>query len=116
MDWVVLVLSGASMAAVIKLVESVIIHFLNRKEKRSDDQVIDLKKMQEYIHSLRKADRVILHDRIKYLGRAYIRAGKVSFEGRKDLADMHGIYHNELGGNGNLDQLMANVMELPLKE
>jgi len=105
MDWVVLILSGASMAAVIRLVESVIMHFLNRKENSKDN-----------IHSLRKADRVILHDRIKYLGRAYIRAGKVSFEDRKDLADMHGIYHNELGGNGNLDQLMANVMELPLKE
>ena len=54
-------------------------------------------------------------DRIKYLGRRFIRDGKIDFDDRQDLIDMHGVYHNALGGNGNLDKLMEEVMELPVK-
>jgi hypothetical protein len=31
------------------------------------------------------------------------------------LHKMHNVYHDGLGGNGDLDSLMSNVDELPLK-
>lgn len=73
------------------------------------------KRLQDDLASLRVGERVILHDRIKYLGRRFIRDGKIDFDDRQDLIDMHGVYHNALGGNGNLDKLMEEVMELPVK-
>ena len=57
----------------------------------------------------------MLYDRIRYLGQAYIAAGEIDFDDRRVLNDMHRSYHNGLGGNGDLDTLMAEVNGLKLK-
>ena len=57
--------------------------------------------------------RALLHDRIKSLGLAYIEAGQVVSGDLEDLMEMHRIYHDELGGNGYLDQIMEAVKRLP---
>ncbi|MCL2665760.1 MAG: hypothetical protein FWE82_09110 [Defluviitaleaceae bacterium] len=59
--------------------------------------------------------RVILHDRIKYLARVHITEGTVSFEDRRDIFEMHSIYHDGLQGNGNLSALMDAFSKLPIK-
>lgn len=41
--------------------------------------------------------------------------GRIDLEDWQDLVDMHSIYHDELGGNGNLDGLMGEIMKLPIK-
>lgn len=64
---------------------------------------------------LQSAIRIILHDRIKYLARAYIAKNEVTFDDRRDLIDMHKIYHDGLGGNGNLDAIMKQFMEITVK-
>lgn len=66
--------------------------------------------------ALKEALMYVLYDRIRFLGQQYIKAGEVSFEDRRMLHKMHGAYHNRLGGNGDLDALMAEVDALPLKE
>ncbi len=57
------------------------------------------------------ADRVILYDRIKHLGKSYIARGWVTVEELEDLNMMHGVYHDKdkLDGNGFLDNLMHTV-------
>lgn len=59
--------------------------------------------------------RGLFYDRIKYLARKHISEGCIDFNDREDLSELHSIYHDTLGGNGNLDNLMAVVMRLPLK-
>lgn len=59
--------------------------------------------------------RVLLYDRIKHLGKKYIENGSISIEELEDLHSMHAIYHNDLGGNGFLDNLMKSVESLPLR-
>ena len=119
-------LSGGVAAACIKAAESIITWKLNRKAAQEDKeeakQETEQKDLQAAIEqpekdltSLRIGEKVILHDRIKYLGKSFIDDGEVDFDDRQDLVDMHGVYHNELGGNGNLDSLMKKVMELPIK-
>lgn len=123
---VLCLLSGGVAAAVIKAVESMITWKLNRKATKEDKQeerqiardklqIETIEALQECVEQLRRSDRAILHDRIKYLGRAYIRNEKIDFDDRQDLIDMHSIYHNDLDGNGNLDSLMAEVMKLPVE-
>ena len=61
--------------------------------------------------------KILLYDRIKHLGKAYIERGYVTAEELEDLTTMHNIYHDPdgLDGNGFLDTLMNNVKHLPIK-
>jgi hypothetical protein len=68
-----------------------------------------------HMGTLKHALRVILHDRIKYLSRSYVEKNEVSFDDRRDLLEMHHIYHGALGGNGHMDHLISEVKKLQLK-
>ena len=59
--------------------------------------------------------RILLYDRIKYLGRKHIADGFISAEDLEDLIAMHNVYHNDLKGNGYLDSVMNAVKNLPIK-
>lgn len=122
-------LTGATAAAVIKLLDNLIIWHLNRKAKKDDDAEAEEKAEEkkaendekewkkhtdETIEALAIGVRVILMDRIRYLGQEYIKDGEVDFDDRRLLNQMHSVYHNTLGGNGDLDILMKEVDELPL--
>lgn len=60
--------------------------------------------------------RILLYDRIKYLGRSYLRAGHIASEDLEDLIEMHKVYHTDLGGNGYLDSIMEKVRRLPVQD
>lgn len=62
--------------------------------------------------NLENANKIIMKDRIKHLGKSYIERGNVSLDELEDLHEMHQCYH-DLGGNGFLDQLMKEVDSLP---
>lgn len=66
---------------------------------------------------VRDGVKMILYDRIKFLGKKYIDRGYITTEELEDLTTMHDIYHDPegLNGNGFLDALMKNVGKLPLK-
>lgn len=65
-------------------------------------------------NSINMGVRILLYDRIKYLGKSYINNAAVSAEDLEDLIKMHSIYH-DMGGNGFLDRLMAQVKQLPIR-
>ena len=71
--------------------------------------------IEEQNSALAKGLKVILLDRILYLGQRYIADGEVSFEDRRILHLMHDVYHDELNGNGDADLVMTAVDKLPLK-
>lgn len=56
--------------------------------------------------------RQLLYDRIKYLCKEHIRRGYIASNDLEDLLRMHKIYHDDLEGNGFLDELMAEVHKL----
>ena len=79
-----------------------------RKYDRADGRDKDL-------DALKTGLKWVLYDRIRYLGTIYISAGQVDFDDRRILNEMHKSYHEGLGGNGDLDNLMRAVNALPLK-
>lgn len=120
-------LTGGCAAAGVKLIESVVVWFLNRRAKKDDDAAEEEKKkkqqreteyadMVKTVEGLKIADRLIMQDRIKHLCRAYLKDGEIEFSDLDDLIAMHGCYHDNLGGNGNLNALMELVKELPVKK
>lgn len=62
-----------------------------------------------------KALRQLLYNQIKEKGKTYISNGYITAEELEDLTATHSIYHDDLGGNGYLDSLMAAVRGLTLR-
>lgn len=54
----------------------------------------------------------LMYDRIKYLCKSHIARGKIATNDLEDLERMHKIYHDDLAGNGYLEDLMEQVRHL----
>lgn len=96
---------------------------LNRKAQKEDKAAElevascaargrEIKQLQETVNHLMVADRTILYDRIKHLAKSYIKRGYITVEEYEDLKRMHEVYHDDLQGNGFLDNIMAEVNKL----
>lgn len=55
--------------------------------------------------------KVLMIDRVRYLGKCYITDDGITLEDKEVLEDMHKAY-KALGGNGHLDTVMAEVHRL----
>ena len=64
--------------------------------------------------SIMKGLRQILYNDIKREGKKYIAAGSISSDALEDLIQTHQIYHDDLKGNGYLDNIMQAVNNLPI--
>lgn len=108
MEIAIAIISGGAAAAIVSGVIQIVLWKLNRKALKEDDETKGEK-------DIKAAVRVILYDRIKYLGRSFIAKGSISAEDLEDLMSMHKIYHDDLDGNGFLDNVMRQVKNLPIK-
>lgn len=58
--------------------------------------------------------QALMYDRIKYLCKSHLSRGQIASNDLEDLIRMHRIYHDDLNGNGYLDELMGAVEDLPI--
>lgn len=56
------------------------------------------------------------HDRICYLGEAYIKRGYITPDEFENLHDYLYLPYEKLGGNGTAKKIMDDVRKLPLKD
>ena len=118
MEFIKTFLGGAGGAAIVAGLFALFQWRLNRKAQK-EDKAADRKQaenegMKEILQKmdvLFLADRTILFDRIKHLGKSYIGRGYITVEELEDLKLMHQVYHDpdKLNGNGFLDALMDTV-------
>lgn len=108
-------LCSATGAAIIKLIDGVVQWKLKQKEKKDDREEKEKSDLEKKVDNLQCGVMAMMLDRIQYLCKSYIKDGEVDFDDRKRLRLMHTAYHNN-GGNGDLDLLMQQVDELPLKK
>ena len=101
-------LGGSAVAALINQIGESIRQKRKRKYDKTDEKDADIK-------ALKLGLKWVIYDRIRYLGQTYISHGNIDFDDRRILNEMHNCYHNGLGGNGDLDNLMRDVNTLPLK-
>lgn len=59
--------------------------------------------------------KVLMIDRVRYLGNRYIHEGSISLTDKETLQDMHRAY-KALGGNGHLNTVMKEIDDLPIKK
>lgn len=114
---------GAAAGAFVTGTFTVVIWLLNRNaakkdrehaEEREDDKKNDdrLDRVEEAIEALITAERQSYYCRIKSLGKEYISRGEITTEDFEDFLAMHKIYHDTLGGNGFLDDLVRDVRHI----
>ena len=119
---ILVALIGAGSASLTNLVAARIDKKRKREEKEDstkqilaklyeiDDRISDI---EGRLEGLKKAQKIMMQDRIRHLAEKYIESGSISFDNFNDLKTMHEIYHNDLHGNGFLDDIMDDVKELP---
>lgn len=118
MEFIKTFLGGAGGAAIVAGLFALFQWRLNRKAQK-EDKAADrkhaenegMKEILQKMDILFLADRTILFDRIKHLGKSYIGRGYITVEELEDLKLMHQVYHDpdKLNGNGFLDALMDTV-------
>ena len=124
MDWIV-VLSGATGAALVAGIFSLLKWLLDRRAAKADKEQAKKEKAEEAVAMADKnlnqkvdalcvAVRELLYDRIKHLGKSYLERGNITSEELEDFLAMHKIYHNTLEGNGFLDEIVRQVKALPI--
>lgn len=87
-------------------VMAIVLAALQRKWAKQD-------KHDERIDALVTALKVLMIDRVKWLGNQYIKAKEITLSDKDTLVDMHSAY-KALGGNGHLDVVMREVDKLPV--
>lgn len=117
------IIGGGCGTAIVAGLFGLITWRLNRKaqkeDKAADRQMVDcaargkeLDAQRKMLEVLMLAERTSLYDRIKHLAKSYIKRKWISVEEYEDLKRMHSVYHNELKGNGFLDDIMEEVNQL----
>lgn len=112
--WVIL-LSGVS-AAGVSVIGNIVLHRLTRHDQQEDKQDTAKAEADAKLQAIARGVMFLELDKIKFLGLKYISEGVVDYDDRRLLHKMHHNYHTELGGNGDLDAIMAEVDKLPLKD
>lgn len=85
-------------------VSSIVIVCLQRKWAKQD-------KKDERVDALVEANKVLMIDKVRWLGKQYITAGEIHLEDKENLKEMYSAY-KKLGGNGHLDTIMSEVDHL----
>lgn len=107
-------LSGAAGAAIIKLLDGIVQFSLQRYAKKKDKGEEKKTEIEKKIDAI--ADCVMAQslDRIQYLCKCHIKEGSIDMDDLRRLHIMHEKYH-AIGGNGDLDKLIEQVNNLPIK-
>ncbi len=66
------------------------------------------------IDALVEANQVMIVDRIRFLGRSYIKQGSIRLEDKENIVAMYNAYKG-LGGNGHLNTIMDEISRLEVK-
>lgn len=85
-------------------VSSIVIVLLQRKWAKQD-------RHDERVDALVDANKVLMIDKVRWLGKKYISEGEISLEDKENLLEMYQAY-KRLGGNGHLDTVMDEVNHL----
>lgn len=85
-------------------VASVVIACLQRKWAKQD-------KHDARVDALVDANKVLMIDRVRMLGKQYISDGEIHLEDKENLIEMYRAY-KKLGGNGHLETVMSEINHL----
>ena len=99
---VMTILGGGLSASIVTAISTFVINVYNNKKAKE-------KENNNIISGL----RIILYNEIKQAAKKHIAAGEISNDDLEDIILMHKYYHDQLKGNGFLDEVMNKIKKLP---
>lgn len=108
MEILIPLISGGVVAAFVSGAVQIVLWKLTRGATKEDAR-------EKTDTEIKNALRILLYDRIKHLGRRHIAEKSICAEDLEDLMAMHKIYHDDLDGNGFLDDVMLQVRRLNIR-
>lgn len=109
MEIALAIISGGAMAAIVTVIGQIYLAKQARRYQQEDTETADIK-------ALKAGMKWLLYDRIRHVGLKYLADGSVDIDEKRILGEMWIAYHEGLGGNGDLDDLMKAVRALPLRK
>lgn len=106
--------SGGVGVALMGILKDYLNYRREKKIKLNNEKIERFDKIEQIQSAQSEALKFLLYDRIRYLGQTYIFAGEIDIDDQKILHDMHKSYKKN-GGNGDLEPLMHQIDNLPLK-
>ena len=106
------ILGGSALGSTLSALINQIGNYASERRRRKDGKE-DEEDTRDA--AIKQGVKLLLADKLQYLGLKFVNEGEITFTNRKMLNEMHSTYHNGLGGNGDFDGLMKEVNELPLK-
>ena len=103
-QWIITAILGSGVLST--LINAVFGLIKDRKAKK--------KNCGSELESVRNGLQQLMYDRIKYLCKSHISRGYIMSNDLEDLIRMHKTYHDDLHGNGYLDELMETVKTLKI--
>lgn len=117
---VLAILAGASGAALIKLLDNVIMWFLGRRAKKQDDKVkSDMSRenrkseLEKKVDAIADCVAILSIDRLQNCCKQCIHDGEISLADRQRIHAMYAKAH-AIGVNGDLKDLLRMIDELKL--
>lgn len=86
------------------ILNTILNYFIATSEKKNKDSC-----------NIQQALRLIMKDRLRFLCAEYIQQGWIYEDELEDIIVMHDLYHNDLNGNGFLDEVMDRVKNLEIR-
>jgi hypothetical protein len=122
------ILAGGVGAGLISFISNIVMFKIQRNAAKEDkkeeldgwkNEIIDRLGKDENktdyvankIDEIKQGQKIILYDRIRYLGKNYIKAGEIEFDDRAILHKMHNAY-KALGGDDEGDDLSTIMKEI----
>lgn len=102
METLKIILSSGVGAGIMAIVLAALQRHWQKKDNKNDK-----------IQHLVDAQKVLMVDRVRYLGQSYIADKEITLEDKETLGEMYAAY-KALGGNGHLTTVMAEVERLPV--
>lgn len=112
---------GASSGALTTIVSGIVEKKRKKREKDDNTQMIlaklnelesNISGVNDRLDGLENSQRITMHDRISWLATKYCEKGEIKYSDYQILKQMHEVYHNDLHGNGFLDDIMEDVANL----
>lgn len=104
MELLVGILGAGVGAGIMQIVNTIVAHKIKKEDKED-----------EKITALVEAQKILMIDRVRYLGGCYIHDDEITLTDKEMLFDMYKAYKG-LGGNGHLDMVMLEVDKLKVVE
>ena len=109
--WTILV--GILGAGIGSGIMAILLAALQRKWRKDDEEASKERIDPKLFNALISAQKVLMVDRVRYLGQSYIADRGITLEDKETLQEMYAAY-KALGGNGHLTTVMAEVERLPV--